>query len=81
MVLNYPSPFALTLILFFVAKVPGISALFLHIYIFSLILGSGCHQVVFEHAALCSPLQGNEGLLHWNESTGKAPTMADSVGV
>lgn len=58
MVLNYPSPFALTLILFFVAKVPGISALFLHTYIFSLILGSGCHEVGFEHASIVQPTAG-----------------------
>lgn len=59
MVLNYPSPFALTLILFFVAKLPGISALFLHT---PPSLGSGCHQVVFEHAGIVQPTAGNEGL-------------------
>lgn len=78
MVLNYPPPFALTLILFFVAKLPGISALFLHLYIFPPSLGSGCHQDVFEHA---SPLLGKEGLQDWNKSRGKAPAMADSAEV
>lgn len=62
MVLNYPSPFALTLILFFVAKLPGVSALFLHTYIFPPSLGSGCHQVVFKHAGIVQPTAGNEGL-------------------
>lgn len=52
MILNYPSPFALALILFFVAKLPGTSALFLRTYIFSPSLRSGCHQVVFEHSSI-----------------------------
>lgn len=58
MILNYPSPFALALILFFVAKLPGTSAFFLHTYIFPPSLGSGCHQVVFEHASVAQTPAG-----------------------
>lgn len=62
MILNYASPFALALILFFVAKLPGTSALFLHTYLFTPSLGSGCCQALLYMLALPRPLLGNEGL-------------------
>lgn len=58
MILNYPSPFALALILFFVAKLPGVSGFFLHTYVFPPSLGSCCHQVVFEHASIAQTTAG-----------------------
>jgi len=54
MILNHPSPFALALILFCVAKLPGASALLLHTYIASHSVSFVCYQFVFEHNWHCS---------------------------
>lgn len=41
----------------FVAKLPG-TALYLHRYVFPHSLGSGCHQVVFEHTSIAQTTAG-----------------------